>query len=187
MNTKYRQVLLFICLLSLLTAGCASSPGKMSIHGMVYDCNNQPAGNYEIFIDDVPSGITDIGGRFDLSVKPGTHQLTGGGIGYSNIHTTASIYDAKQTVYLRVETVDSVLAKATVELESGRADKAVTLLKNCLPANRDNKTVVYILTTGYLLSGERTKASETFKILEQLVTSEDRDAEFLLLEAAVNR
>lgn len=171
---KTRFELILICFVTVILIGCASvPPAPIVIHGMVYDSNNQPAGNYQVFLDGKRVGTTDIGGRFDIEVKPGNYYLTGNGAGYGSIEQAISLYNQKQTLYIRVETINEVLEKAVIAMEDGRPDTAVLLLAPCLSANSTNYDVLYVLTSGYILCGDRAHAEEIFSLLEEIPPRDD--------------
>lgn len=86
---------------------------KISINGMVYDFSNRPVSNYSIIIDDEPSSITDINGRFAISkIKRGNYKIRGTGKEYEEYQSEISIYAPDQIIYIRVPSYKQLIELA---------------------------------------------------------------------------
>ena len=161
MNKKNLYLALAVC---LILTGCASVPEsreKINVNGMVYDTENRPAVNYEIYIDGRGMCVSDIGGRFVIEgVKKGSHVLTGKGEGYLDISEEVMIRDKEQILYIRVPSVESRFKKAFSFMNDGAFDMAEGCVSEVLECDRDNTDALFFMSVISYLKGESDKAGE---------------------------
>ncbi len=159
-----RKNLYLAVVLSVFFTGCASVPEsreKINVNGMVYDTENRPAVNYEIYIDGRGMCVSDIGGRFVVEgVKKGSHVLTGKGEGYLDICEEVTVRDKEQILYIRVPSVESRFKKAFSFMNDGAFDMAEGCVSEVLECDRDNTDALFFMSVISYLKGDSDKACE---------------------------
>lgn len=164
---KKSMLILSIC---LLLFGCRSVPKaheKITLNGMVYDTENRPAVNYNIYINDDFASISDIGGRFSIkALKHGTYKISGYGEGYLKIEEEIQVYDKNQIVYIRIPTIDSKFREAFTLLKENKIEKATKIINEIIESNPDNFEALFFLSVINYLDNKYECSVEYLKQLE---------------------
>lgn len=145
-----RLIIIVISIASLLFVSCKSIPekkGKLTINGMIYDTENRPAVNYEIYLNGKYQAVTDIGGRFTLKdIKPGLYEFEGKGNGYLGVTDQLDIYDRSQIIYLRIPTVESKYKEAYEFLQELKIDSAKRSIEEVLTCYANDATALFFMS-----------------------------------------
>lgn len=162
---------LSVFIISLLS-GCKTLPRQtetISVFGMVYDSDNRPVGNYEIYENEKLLAISDIGGRFQIkSVKRGNLVLNGKGYGYAPVEELVNVTDETQVIYFHVKTISSVLEDIYSLFENEWYEEALNEAEKVYIGNEDNSDISYILALCLYKTGQSDKALEMIKKLKKM-------------------
>lgn len=151
---------------------------KITLNGMVYDSENKPAVNYQIYLNGKCVATSDIGGRFSIDdIKIGSYKFLGKGDGYLDIEENIEVYDKNQILYLRVPSIESKFQEAYSYLIEQKLSQAELCIMEILENNNKNSTALYFMgIIEYLKNNteESRKYIEKIKILggESLYVSE---------------
>lgn len=150
----------------LVFSGCAATPKsqeKIELNGMIYDTQNRPVVNYDIYIDGKYECTSDIGGRFLIkNIKKGEHDFYGTGAGYLNIQEKISVRDKLQIIYLRVSSVETKFSEAYEFLKEGELNKAEECAQEVLECYEDNIDALYFMCVINYLKGKKEEADNYF-------------------------
>ena len=141
--------------LSFLFFSCATSPEKKinSAYVMVYNFENEPVMDAEVFVDDNLAGVTDIYGRLmfpPVREKTGkknkkyesTHTIKVQKKGYETVSITGGI-KAGQVFYFKTGTAEYYAAQAEESLDNGDFDDALKMINAALLIN-ERKDYLYL-------------------------------------------
>ena len=162
---------LSVFIISLLS-GCRTLPRQtetISVFGMVYDSDNRPVGNYEIYENEKLLAISDIGGRFQIkSVKRGNYVINGKGNGYEPIEENIFITDETQVLYFHVNTLSAVLADIYSYFEKEWYEQALLEAERLYIGNEQNSEISYVLALCLYKTGRTDKALEMVEKLKRM-------------------
>lgn len=161
-----KKFYLLITGMFIVFCSCSSVPrnsGRITVNGMVYDTENRPAVNYEIYLDDRYLAITDIGGRFTLNnIKCGSYEFTGRGTAYLNTKETIEIYDKSQILYIKVPAIETKFQEAYMLITQNNYSQAEVCIKDVLDTDKNNSTAIFFMSVIKYLKGD-IESSKEFK------------------------
>ena len=170
----FRFVFAGISILSLLLqVSCSSikgaerNTGEALMYGMVYNMENLPVSNAEVFIDGKSTTQTDAQGRFILIserrndftillVKSGYENVTG------NFH-----FEPMEVIHLIMVNAGQLVTQAEFSMDEGRYPEAVALCERALALNHERIDASYLKALGLVRMREYERARI---ILEELKT-----------------
>ncbi len=165
--------------LCLLLAACLSQAAsdiqgfkKAPLLGMVYDERNEPCAGARILVDGKAGPSTDLSGRFALpDVAAGAHRIVVDKAGYERLDVAVDFFDKNQVLYLKVTSLDQLLARLEEALAGRRLADAEGLLARAEAVNAAQTDVRYLKAVYLLKSGRPGEAAE---LLEALVAQGER-------------
>ncbi|AEE16749.1 tetratricopeptide repeat protein [Treponema brennaborense] len=170
-----KRICTVFVLITLLT-GCATTNGrksKLDMHGMIYDWDNRPVGNYLIRLDNGAEALSDISGRFALSnIKRGTYAITGSGTGYERFSDTVDITDSRQILYIRIATIGQLLDAVHTEIRELKTQDAERHIATLLQTDPGNTDALYYQA---IIHYRNRRFRESVNLLETIEQSGDTD------------
>ncbi len=115
------------------------------MYGMVYDFENKPVENANIFINDSLVAQTDVQGRFILKANNSSKELT---IcikkeTYENI-SSKIIYDPINVLYFRLNNTQQLLVQAENALENNLYDESMNFIQRALLLSPNRIDIKYL-------------------------------------------
>ena len=173
-----------IALAALMLAGCAGLSGggadASSLEGIVYSTGGSPLHGVEVRVGAGPTVRSDRAGRFSLPAPtPGTHRVSASREGYEPCETRVDIAGPTDVLYLRLRSVDDLVASARTAIDRGRLVEALDLLKRAREISPESPAPAYLAAIVHVESGEYARARA---VLDGLTSEEAAAAVDLLYE-----
>lgn len=148
----YTAIFLSIMLFLMLFFSCATSKKKSPddfteapLLGMVYDYDNRPCPEALIIIDDNEEAMSDINGRFIISVlSRGNHIVTAKKEGYETLSFSFSFLNRTQVLYLRMISFHQLLVEIENAIEKREWDEVESLNKRAEEIKKDDPVQLYM-------------------------------------------
>ena len=126
---KRISFIFIFCLLAL--SGCRSYKVEMpSIQGMIYDVNNEPVSDVEIYINEKKQSISDIYGHFSLIGLnlSKSYSLKASKKNFEDVILTFTYSAPSQVIYLRMYSSSELLSFAETKVKEKKYNEAEEFL-----------------------------------------------------------
>jgi tetratricopeptide (TPR) repeat protein len=167
----------------ILAASCASFSGRrageQALYGMIYDGDNRPVHNAEVYVNGTHMVSSDIQGHFVISgIKPEIrYTVSARKEGYEELQLEISFPDPSYILYLRMISASQLLAGAEDALLKKDWLSAETLLSRARNTGGDPGEIGFL--RGVLLFGQG-RYQEALSVLVPLAETE-KTVPYLLL------
>ncbi|ULQ59081.1 carboxypeptidase regulatory-like domain-containing protein [Brucepastera parasyntrophica] len=182
----------FICILfvtAFFSFSCATNSRQKklvpTLAGMIYDRENKPVNNADIYLDGEYSASSDIHGHFFIEgVKPGTaYQIMVLKQNYENIRLDNIVYTDDDTIiYINMFSSDQLIAEAERSIQTKEWYKTETFLKRAELASGDMLSIRYL---GAVLAYQREQYDDALVTLLDLADQEKNMAYLFLFIADI--
>lgn len=152
-----KKLMFFIVLVIITITGCRSTKTIVpSVHGMIYDGNNEAVSDVEIYINDKKNSTSDIYGHFSLSdlEKDVDYNLKASKEGYEDVYISFSYSNPSQVIYLRIHSVTELLYMAENLVEQRKITEAKDVLNRAEKANGSYLSINYLRAVIDYLNGD---------------------------------
>jgi hypothetical protein len=161
----------------VLLCSCASGPKtkhkSQALYGMIYDRDNRPVSNADIYVNGKYQASSDIQGHFTISpIKPkARYAIRVVKPEWEKIETSVSFMDPSHVLYLHIFSADQLLAEAEAALGDKDWNGAETFLSRALAAGAETLPAEYLRA---ILARGREQYAEAHAILKTIAETEKK-------------
>jgi hypothetical protein len=159
----------------VLLCSCASGPKtkhkSQALYGMIYDRDNRPVSNANIYVNGKYRASSDIQGHFIINpIKPkAQYAIRVVKPEWEEVETSISFMDPSHVLYLHMFSGDQLLAEAETAIGNKNWNGAETFLSRALAAGAETLPAEYLRA---ILVRSRGQYGEAYSILKTLTETE---------------
>ncbi|MDR0451799.1 MAG: carboxypeptidase regulatory-like domain-containing protein, partial [Treponema sp.] len=159
----------------ILLCSCASAPKtkhkSQALYGMIYDRDNRPVSDAEIYVNGKYQASSDIQGHFIVSSMkpPARYAIRVVKPEWEEIETSVSFTDPSHVLYLHMYSGDQLLAEAETAIASKNWNGAELFLARALAAGAETLPAEYLRA---IMARSRGQYDEACSILKALAETE---------------
>jgi hypothetical protein len=169
-----RACAISITIVLMFFSGCETGPISQNflvapLEGKIFDYDNTPCSEVQIFIDKNSVTSSDINGRFVIpNLTKGNHELRATKDGYEEIIINFGFSNKNQVLWLRMISVNQLVKQIENAIDDRKMDEAENLIDRALKVSKDDPVVLYLQALYFIQNGW---IEQSIEVLTKIVES----------------